>query len=191
MAGSVMTDAQWYLELAKLAVSALTPILVLVLTVVVTRYIKELEHRREQVVKLGEKRMELYDQIGVKLNEVFCYFWYVGKWKDLSPPQILDRKRDLDAVVHTYRPFFSAEFYALYRRFVQAAFKEYAVRGQDAKLRTTMQDRPERYRGQWTELWHGMFTEENNSAEIQTAYEALLAKLAAELELGSAIREVK
>ena len=179
-------EGQWTnLEIAKLVVSALTPILVLVLTFVVTRYTKVTERRREQVDKLGEKRMELYDRIGVKINEVFCYFWYVGKWKELSPPEILDRKRDLDSVVHTYRPFFSAEFYTLYRHFIQVGFMEYASPGEDAKLRTTLDDRAKRFRGEWKDEWNSMLTGENNSVQIKSAYEKLLARLAAELDLGS------
>jgi hypothetical protein len=182
-----MTDDQWSLELAKLAVSALTPILVLILTFMITRYMKTVEQRREQLAKLGEKRMELYDQIGVKLNEVFCYFWYVGKWKHLSPEDVIERKRELDAVVHTYRPFFSQEFYGLYRQFVTAAFSEYATPGEDAKLRTTSRDRAQRYRGEWKEEWSRLLTDEDNSNQIRRAYEALLARLAAELELSSSI----
>lgn len=175
------------LEIAKLVVSALTPLLVLVLTVVITRYTKEVERLREQSDKLGEKRMELYDRIGVKINEVFCYFWYVGKWKDMSPFDVLEKKRELDAVIHTYRPFFSDEFFALYRQFIQASFAEYAAMGEDAKLRTTLKDRAKRFRGEWKGEWDNMLTNEDNSRDIRGAYESLLARLASELDLASVL----
>ena len=39
-----------------------------------------------------EKRLALYDQIGRKLNEVFTYYMYIGKWKQLSPEDIVNDK---------------------------------------------------------------------------------------------------
>ena len=178
------TSADWNsLEVAKLAVSALTPLLVLVLTVVVNFRTKRLEQSWNEADRVAEKRVYLYDQIGIKANKIFCYVFFVGNWKETSPVDILALKRELDAAMHTYRPWFSDNFFRCYTEFIAASFAEYKELGSDAKIRSTLGDREARFPGPWNPEWNKMLLDEYETGRIRKAYDDLREGIATELRL--------
>jgi len=76
---------------------------ILVLTLLINTRTKRLEQQWREADRVAEKRVDLYDQIGLKANRIFSYIWYVGAWKETSPREILELKRELDTTMHTYR----------------------------------------------------------------------------------------
>lgn len=117
------------LEKTKLAISILTPLLVLVLGIVINNSVKTAE-------RSTGLRSEIYKQVGGDLNDIYSYLAFVGGWKSLSPPDIIDRKRAVDKAMYTYKPFFSKELFATYERFMSEAFAPYGRAGQDALIRS-------------------------------------------------------
>ena len=101
------------LEVAKLAASATTPLLVLYIGLLIQRAVRRIEAVQWANRKVVEKRLEIYDQIAPILNDLLCYFAYVGNWKELSPPQMVSAKRMLDKQVHLAAPLFSRGFLTL------------------------------------------------------------------------------
>lgn len=74
-----MDGAPWSdLEKAKLAVSILTPILVLILGIIINHSIKSSE-------RSSSLRSEIYRTIGGDLNDIYSYLAFVGGWKGLGP----------------------------------------------------------------------------------------------------------
>lgn len=116
-----MKESPWNsLEWVKLVVSCLTPLLVLILGIVINNSVKEAE-------RSTGLRSEIYKTVGGDLNDIYSYLAFVGGWKDLSPIDVISRKRSVDKAMYTYKPFFSKELFATYERFMSEAFSTYGV----------------------------------------------------------------
>ena len=129
------------LEIAKLIASSATPLLILCLGVVIQQAVRRIEAVQWANRRIVEKRLEVYDTLAPLLNDLLCYFSYVGNWKELTPPQVVAAKRALDKRVHLAAPLFSPGFLGLYNEFIHLCFSTYNGMGEDAKLRTRFDDR--------------------------------------------------
>lgn len=165
------------LEIAKLVVGALTPILIFVYGQKFTSEREKAAEAVEQYAQVIKKRVELWDKLAIGLNDIYCYYLYVGHWKSLSPNDIVSRKRDLDKIVFANRPFFSDKFFEHYQAFMGATFRTFGGWGKDAALRTH-QIRPKD-----EGLDVSSFTDEDNSKQIHERYFALLKFAATELNI--------
>ena len=80
------TRSAWNsLEVTKLIVAALTPLAVL-LGIWVARATRRLEASQWVNQKLIEKRINLLEEILPRLNDLYCYFEWIGNWK--AEPQM-------------------------------------------------------------------------------------------------------
>lgn len=166
-------------EIAKLAVSLVTPVLVLVLGIVINNSIKSGE-------RATALRSEIYKTIGGELNDIYSYLAFVGRWKDMTPPEIIAKKRIVDKAMYTYRPFFTDELFSTYETFMEEAFKPYGGAGKDASIRSDIAtgDGDRRIHGkEWQAEWENRFTKERNKADQREAYDRFLAQLARDLAL--------
>ena len=168
------------LDIAKLAIDALTPILVLVLGIFITTSIKNSE-------RSTDLRSEIYKTIGMDLNDIYCYLSFVGGWKDLSPIDVIARKRSIDRAIFTYRPFFSSELFTTYQHFMHEAFKPFSGPGTDACIRSDIEspngDRRRHCINKWDPAWETRFTKEQNHKAQGEAYSKFLEQLARDLKL--------
>src|ERR1035437_2870580 len=75
-------ESHWNsLEIVKLLVGLLTPIAIAVATYQYNAH-KDIEVQKEERLKrVVAKRVELWDQIAPNMNDIYCYFLYVGRWK--------------------------------------------------------------------------------------------------------------
>jgi hypothetical protein len=62
------------LEIAKLTISAATPIVVGFLGIVIHRATKSFEHKQWKNQKLVEKKIRIYEEMCPILNDILCYF---------------------------------------------------------------------------------------------------------------------
>lgn len=174
--GTVWTS----LECAKLVVSGVTPLLVLVFGVVINNAIRSGE-------RSSALRSEIYKAISGDLNDIYCYLSFVGGWKDLTPMDMVARKRAVDKAMFTYRPFFSVELFATYDRFMAAAFEPYAGAGKDARIRSDLVtpdgDRRKHGKYRWKREWEGRFTKERNKDAQRLAYTDFLKQMARDLSV--------
>ncbi|HEX8265787.1 MAG TPA: hypothetical protein VF596_10300 [Pyrinomonadaceae bacterium] len=153
------------------------------------RNFQETQRTSQRVI---EKRIAIYDQIGTKLNDIYCYFMFVGNWKEIKPPEIVANKRTLDKIMYTYRPLFSDELFSSYNKFIDATFKPYTGMGNDAQLRTTVEERKlaaKRVGYAWKAEWNNRFTGEDKFLEVDASYKELMTKIAAELGLSIKLSE--
>jgi hypothetical protein len=171
------------LEIAKLAVAALTPILVVVAGFWLNRRLKSVEQAQWSHQKVIERRIKAYDEMGGSLNDLLCYFCYVGNWKEWDPPEVIKLKRDLDRTAYTNAPLFDAEFVGRYRAFIDACFKAFGRWGDDAKLRTLI-DRRSNHRGpDWNPEWDALFVDNTEAdatdpKQVEERYVSLTEYLA-------------
>jgi hypothetical protein len=166
--------------MAKLAVSVLTPILVLVLGIIINNTIKSSE-------RSTSLRSEIYKTIGGDLNDIYSYLAFIGSWKDLTPTDVLARKRAVDKAMYTYRPFFSKELFDTYEKFMSEAFKPYGAPGTDARIRSDIStvdgDRRVHTVKGWDASWDNRFTKEQHKEAQRDAYNKFLEQLARDLKL--------
>lgn len=126
------------LEAIRLVVGILTPLSVVALGWFLNRRLHALQQTTWANQKLIEKRLALYDEIAPQLNRLYCYFAWVGEWKEISPPTVIAAKRALDKHVHVYRHILGEAFFTKYLAFTDALFMMFARPGKDALIRTTV-----------------------------------------------------
>jgi hypothetical protein len=176
------------LEIAKLIVAGTTPVAVAVLAYVLNRALKRAENRQWFSQKLVEKRIVLLSEALPDLNDLYCYFAWVGRWKELTPPEVLLRKRRLDQLVHANSPFLSPETRTAYEAFFDVLFETFVQPGQSARLRTGPTSRhgsrQKALAEGWDPCWSDMFTTEEKRTSpdvVKDRYQALIAVLGSEV----------
>lgn len=175
------------LEIVKLLVSALTPLLVITVGFWVNRRLKRIEQLQWANQKIIEKRIDVFDKLAPLLNDLLVFFTYRGRWREFTPPDIVRLKRELDRTFHVYAPLFSDDLKQSYNYFMDLCYKTFSGWGQDAKLRTHTQRRKDAAGDSWNLEWDGYFVEEGEVYDPQVlvaAYQKLMSDFAAELGIG-------
>lgn len=136
----VIAAAEWNsLEVARLAVSLLTPLFVLGLGLIVNRASRRLEQAQWANRQLIERRLNLYDLMTPRLNDLFCFFTLVRDYRSIEPPAAIAAKRTLDKTFYVNRFLFTPAFSAAYDSFMEVCFQTYTGIGEPAKLRSTIE----------------------------------------------------
>ncbi|MEK6238604.1 MAG: hypothetical protein N2C14_28120, partial [Planctomycetales bacterium] len=131
--------------------------------------------------KVIEKRLAVFDDFAPLLNDVVCYFTYVGGWKELTPPEVVKLKRRLDRIAYVNAPLFPRGFLAHYNTFMNECYATYSGWGQSARLRTLTGRRREAEDESWNPAWDDCFTEEDKASEpdaVRKAYGEFMSYLA-------------
>lgn len=182
------------LEITKLVIDLLIPAAMLAMGLWFDRRIKEFEHRQWSNQKVIEKRLEVYEKVTPKLNDMMCYFLRIGTWKEASPEEIIDMKRDIDKEAHIYAPLFSPSFMDRYHDFMGNCFATFRGEGLDAQLKADCSFYRDAYVGdeeepcKWESEWDSCFTgpEEASSREdVSRSYRELVGLIAQELGVGT------
>jgi hypothetical protein len=171
------------LEAAKLLVAILTPLLLLALGVVINRAAHRVEEAQWANQKLIERRLEIHREMAPDLNDLFCFFAFVGNFRDMTPMEAISIKRKVDKTFHINSHLFSAEFRRRYRVFMKTCFKMFSGAGEDAKLRAFVAvQRTERGESHWDDEWEEFFVLPDPALpDPWTAYESLMTCFADEL----------
>jgi len=172
------------LEAVKLVAGLLTPIVVAVATYYVRKSMRNMEARLLVSQKVVERRLAVFDQMAPGMNDFYCYFKRVGHWKDLTPPDLIKKKRELDKVLYINRPLFSKEFAQRYFSFVlDDCFRTFTGHAKDAQLRADA----EQYRAvagwrpEWVSCYVSDQAEMRSSQQVETDYERLMTQFTIEL----------
>jgi hypothetical protein len=182
-----LIGAEWTsLEIAKLAVSVVTPLLLVGIGFVINRGVRRIENVEWGNRKLIERRISLYDAMAPKLNDLYCFFRCVGSFREIDPPTALKRKRELDSYFHVNRFLFSPDFATQYHGFMDACFETYTGGGEDAKLKSDVEEQAfERGAEHWDPSWTNYFVSDGrdltNAGEIRSRYESLMASFSRDL----------
>ena len=139
-----------------------------------------------------EKRLEVYDDLALLLNQIFCFFLLVGDYHSITPPKVIERKREADQKFYVYAPLFTCEFQDRYDEFMRVCFRHFRAVGQPASIRANVDvQEMERSAGTWQPEWRQLFeaTDPSHSAAVAEAYDALTMSLA--LEVGAKEPELR
>ena len=174
-----MTDTNTVLEIIKIIASISTPIIILVLGAWAKNVAIDYERRASLNNRVIEKRVELYEKVDEDLNDIFVYLTQVGNWKELTPQMVVEKKRRVDKIMYTSRPYWSDVAFQAYSEFMNSAFETYTGIGEDAKFRT--ETRQFKELPNWDESWSRWFsTNPTGISELQSKYSALMKRLAGE-----------
>lgn len=131
----MLTIAAWSsLEITKVSVSVLTPLAVAGVGYWINRRLKSLESAQWSQQKIIERRIQAYDELAPELNRLFCFFAYVGSWKETTPPEIINLKRTLDRCAHISAPLFDPDFLPIYTGLLDCCFTTFGRWGDDASV---------------------------------------------------------
>ncbi len=171
--------------IANLAISALTPLAVLGLGLLVARSARRVESLQYANQTVVTRRLEVFGQVAPKLNKLLCFVAFVGRWKEITPADALLLKRDIDEIMYTNRLLFSDVLFAAYQRFMGRFFAMYATVDGDALIRARMAsdlgDR--RNLPWWNDKMARMFARDHvcEPGEAQQVYNDLSAAFRADL----------
>ena len=173
------------LEIAKILIGALTPLLIALVGFQIQNSLKQQEQTRNESwqisIKLADRRLNAYDEIRAKLNRIYCFIEDVGTWKGDNPETIIALRREIHASMHPQRALWSPDTFAAYIHYMdESAFELYQGVGADPKVRTT--DNQKRSIKGWTDAWSNQLT--NPDGNHQYAYDQLLSLIARDLMLG-------
>ncbi len=175
------SETDW-LEYVKIGVAALTPIMTGLVGLIVLRMGTKLETTKQLHQELLKKRLQLFEDVVPKLNDIHCFYQSVGHWAELSPEEVIRRKRAIDRVIQVNRYLFRSDFWDEYQRFEQAHFEMFAVPGQPARLRLDL-DHVRKLTGKaFKDEWLPFVSSKTGSHEEQRKhYQALMEILGREV----------
>lgn len=190
------------LEITRLAVSALTPIVVAFLTLAITRATKQAERREAEAAKRAEQAewvnrraierlLELHARMAPLMNDLMCFFRTIGHFRDIDPPTAITKKRELDKLYFVNEQIFDPAFRARYQEFMHECFEHWKSPGEDAKIKASASWlKSERGVRGWNEDWNRLFTKEPHDGRAlrhlqREKYNQAMEAFAAQLGLGA------
>jgi hypothetical protein len=185
----ILASVNW--ATAVTAVGAVvTPIAVAVIGFLLSKQLGRIEERQWRNQELIGARLGYYREIAEPMNDLMCYFTFIGAWKNRTPPEVVELKRSLDRTFHTLVPFFGVEVARAYNAFMDQCFQTFGSWGADAKLKTSYRRRREAAGDSWREQWGDMFTYSPDELvlpatleQIKLSYNEVLARLVGDIEI--------
>ena len=164
------------LKIAITIVAAVGPVVIAILAIRFSRLKKRLSSQYETNQKLIQKRIEVYDRVGPKFNDIVSFFCYTGNWKDLTPEDIMTLKRDLDKEIQINMPHFSDELIEKYNALMQLCFVAFTGWEHNEKIKSLYELRKDN-NPNWKDDWIPFF-DTNNVVEgvlVKERYDNLMA----------------
>ena len=180
------------LEVAQLAVAALMPLTLLGIGLIVARNTRRLDSYQHANQTVVARRHEIFQEVAPKLNQLLCFMAFVGRWKEITPSDVLSLKRDVDEVMYTNRLLFSDTLFATYQAFMARYFAMYANIDGDALIRARISfdlgDR--RNLHWWSASMVDMFAQDQvcEPGEAQLCYDQLSAAFREDLYVTNLMR---
>jgi hypothetical protein len=171
-------SSEWNgVQVATLAIAAVTPLTVAAVGFYFARASQRLEHIQWANQTVITRRLDIFSQVAPWLNQLLCFATFVGRWKETQPLEAIGLKRKIDEAMYANRLLFSDELFEAYRAFMAAMFAMYATTGADAHLRAPIDSKwgDRRKLAWWKEPMEGLFSTDKPSSmdDIQAAYELL------------------
>lgn len=150
------------LEIAKIVVSAALPVAVALLGYLLNRSLKSYEQQLMISRTATEWRIKVYEEISLELNKIYCFYNYVGSWKELTPGDVTTSKRLCDHFMHISGFLWHEDTEKAYRQFVGAIFVENKGLGVDFRLRAN-QDMYRSGSPLWVDGWAERFVDRSDA----------------------------
>lgn len=180
-----MASSWTSLQIATLAVEALTPVTVAGLGVLVARTSRRIEQVQWANQTVVTRRLDIFAQLAPGLNQLLCFATFVGGWKEIQPRQAIAIKRNLDEAMYANRVLFSGQLFTAYHEFMTTLFAMYATTDADAHLRAPIESQWGNRRNMpwWEDSMAALFSTGDPASidDIQAAYNQLARRFRADL----------
>ena len=180
-----LTEQVWkYLKIALIIIATLAPLIIAFIVFRYKRIIRRLNRKYESDQKIVEKRIEIYDRIAPKLNDILSFYCYNGNWKEISPIDVLRIKRELDREINVYTPLFSDGLDKKYNDFMRLCFVSFSGWEHEEKIKSLFEIRQE-HNVEWDHDWINFFDTKNviDAIRMKEGYNELTAFFKKELNL--------
>ena len=143
------------------------------------------DRRKSTNQELIKKRIEVFDYMAPKLNDLLCFAVSVGSWRTLTPTSVITHKRELDRSFHIYRAMFSLPFAAAYTRLIEECyFSTWQGPGAPARLKLSTTELKIQWGAHWDSQWDAHFVPPDTASpqrQIVTAYADLMHQFTIEV----------
>lgn len=168
------------IEVARLAVAALTPLSVASIGWVLSSRLKALEQRQWGQRKIIDQRIALFGSTAEELNRLLCFSIAVGEWRNMTPDDVWKIKINMDRKFHSNQFIFGDSMIKTYRNFINSIFDQDTPYGQRALLKVPISgdtwDRE--HLRHWNQDWRDNFASSPTSIDdIKAAYKAFGSEL--------------
>lgn len=181
-----MRAGPMWTDVVQASSAAAVPVILGVAGIVFTR-------RQNRSTELLKARLDYYRAIAPKLNLLMSYITYIGRWRDQSPPDIVELKRKIDEEFFVAAPLFGKDVSTAYIDLMTLSFKTFGEWGQDARIVSSGFRRRESWRGDWEAAWDNYFTVSDNAETsrftlrtYRQKYDALLAAMVKDIDINRA-----
>jgi hypothetical protein len=183
--GIVPAASAWNsLEVAKLLVGVATPLAVVLLGLYVRSAASRIEDAQWANRKVVERKLEVFDAMAPKLNDLYCFFFLVGDFRAITPEDAVRLKRELDREFHLSRFLFGRPFTSAYDSFMAACFVTDEHVASKARPRAGRAAQKAERAPVWDPRWDEVLADPEDVTPLPTvgaAYERLMALFADEL----------
>lgn len=166
------------LEIVQVVISASIPVAIFGAGALLARQAREYEARQWIRRKRYDTRLERWQEIAHLLNDLLCFFMLFGHFREVTPPEAIKRKRQLDRAVYANQHIFGESFLTAYNNFMSLGFKTYVGVGRDALIRAPVRIQSTERGSTWQDRWSELFVSEQEVVpsrdELAAAYNALL-----------------
>ena len=172
------------LKIAIIIVAALAPVVIVILAIRSRRIKKHLTSQYQTNQKLVEKRIEVYERIGPKFNDILSFFCYTGNWNEMTPMDIMQLKRELDKEIQIHTPVFSEELNEKYNALMQLCFVAFTGWEHNEKIKSLYELRRDN-NPDWKDDW-ATFFDTNNVVEgvlVKERHDNLMAFFKQDIDL--------
>jgi len=180
-----LTEQIWNsLKIAIMIIAALAPFIIAFLVIRFNRTIKRLNNKHQTNQRIVEKRIEIYDRIGPKLNDLISFYCYSGNWKEITPIAIIRLKKELDKDINIYTPIFSNDLSKKYTDFIHLCFVSFSGWEHKEKIKSSYEIRQE-HNVEWKDDWIQFFDTNNviEAIKMKESYNELMEYVKKDLGL--------
>lgn len=172
-----LTVKEWNpLIIALICLAILLPAILGFLVVRYKRIIQELKRAHEKNQLLIQKRLEVFERIGPKLHDLLSFFCYRGSWKEFTPMDVLEMKKELDKEIGPMTPLFSNHLFEKLNSFFLLCFVSSTGWDHKEKIKSLYELRQE-YNREWKDEWIPLFDTKNvvDAISLKQRYDELMA----------------
>lgn len=161
--------------------------------VVVAGFGYAISQRLTRSGELLKARLDYYKALAPDLNKLMTYMTFIGRWRDISPIEVVALKRDLDSTFFCAAPLFSKDVIEHYDAFMKLTFSTFNDWGEDAKIVSNAYRRRQSWRGDWPAEWDAYFALADDTtisaddlSQYRKVYDALVAAMVKDLNVNRA-----
>lgn len=131
------------------------PTSIFLVGIIVSLSIERLKRQMEHKNFIIEKQFETYQVLGRKLNTLLQYCTYVGSWKNNTPDEVINIKREIDTIFFSASPILSDSVAQAYNGFISACFDVKLGKGTQIKIKANYErfEKNSNWKPEWREYF--------------------------------------